>query len=231
GMVRFVGTAADAVRARWPEVVAAGSVTDAGRVQAWVVGPGLGTSGAALDVLAFALRSGLPVCVDADAVTMLANRPRLADERDPDTTLVLTPHDGEYARFGEPVGDDRVAAATTLAKRLRATVLLKGFTTVIAGPDGQVLVNPARGAWPATAGSGDVLSGVIGALLASGMPPMDAAGCAAFVHSLAGDLSAAGAPTGAELSAAGAPTSASRLADRLPDAIRAVRAASLTSAS
>jgi hydroxyethylthiazole kinase-like uncharacterized protein yjeF len=93
GMVRFAGTAADAVRTRWPEVVATGSVSDAGQVQAWAVGPGLGTGAASRQVLAHVLGVGVPVVADADAITLLARHPELADSRDPGTPLVLTPHD------------------------------------------------------------------------------------------------------------------------------------------
>lgn len=214
GMVRFAGTAADAVRARWPETVATGSVADAGRVQAWVVGPGLGTGSAAKDVVRTVLAAEVPVCADADAITLLANHPDLWDAREPGTPVVLTPHAGEFARLAGEVGPDRVAAARRAAKQTDAVVLLKGHTTVIAAPDGRTLVNPARNAWPATAGSGDVLSGLIGALLAAGLEPLLAAGCAAFLHELAADLAARGAPI-----------SASRLVEAIPNAIRAVRMA------
>lgn len=212
GMVRYAGSVADAVRARWPEIVATGSVGDAGRVQAWVVGPGLGTGSAAREVLEYVLGCGVPVCLDADALTLLAEDPRLADARDPGTPLVLTPHDREFARLAGEVGADRPAAARRAAARYDAVVLLKGHSTVIASPDGRVLVNNARSAWAATAGSGDVLSGVIGALLAAGIDPWLAAGAAAGVHALA-----------AELAAQAAPVPASRLLDHLPDAIRMVR--------
>jgi hydroxyethylthiazole kinase-like uncharacterized protein yjeF len=214
GLVRFAGSAADVVRSRWPEVVATGSVTDAGRVQAWVVGPGIGTGPAARDVVRHVLSRGVPVCADADAITLLAAHPDLWDARDPDTPVVLTPHAGEFARLAGEVGDDRVDAAVRAARRFGAVVLLKGHTTVIAAPDGRVLVNPARSAWPATAGSGDVLAGIIGALLAAGLDPLLAAGCAAFAHSLAADLAAKGAPAPASV-----------IADAVPDAIRSVRAA------
>jgi hydroxyethylthiazole kinase-like uncharacterized protein yjeF len=213
-MVRFAGSAADAVRARWPESVTTGSVADAGRVQAWVVGPGLGTGAAARDVLRTVLAADVPVCADADAITLLANHPDLWDAREPGTPVVLTPHAGEFARLAGEVGPDRVAAARRAARQTNAVVLLKGHTTVIAAPDGQTLVNPARGAWPATAGSGDVLSGLVGALLAAGLEPLLAAGCAAFLHALAADLAARGAPI-----------PASRLLEAIPQAIRAVRMA------
>jgi len=214
GMVRFAGSAVDAVRARWPEVVMTGSVADAGRVQSWVTGPGLGTGPAAREVLRHVLAAGVPVCADADAITMLAHDPALWDTRDPATPVVLTPHDREFARLAGDVGPDRVAATRRAASRFGAVVLLKGHTTVIAAPDGRVLVNPGRSAWPATAGSGDVLSGIIGALLAAGLDPWLAAGCAAFVHNRAADIAAAGAP---------APASA--LAAAIPNAVREVRAA------
>lgn len=214
GLVRFAGTAAEAVRARWPEVVTTGSVGDAGRVQSWVLGPGLGTGAAARDVLRHVLGAGVPVCADADAITMLAAHPDLWDARDPGTPVVLTPHAGEFARLFGPVGDDRVEAVRRAAREVHAVVLLKGHTTVVADPAGRVLVDPVRSSWPATAGSGDVLSGLVGALLAAGLDPLTAAGHATFVHSLAADLAADGAPI-----------PASTLLAAVPDAIRAVRAA------
>jgi len=73
------------VRSRWPEVVATGSVTDAGRVQAWVVGPGIGTGHDGREVLRHVLGAGVPVCADADATTLIAHNPELLDARDPDT--------------------------------------------------------------------------------------------------------------------------------------------------
>ncbi|MBB5954904.1 hydroxyethylthiazole kinase-like uncharacterized protein yjeF [Saccharothrix tamanrassetensis] len=212
GMVRYAGAAAEDVRARWPEAICTGSITDAGRVQAWVAGPGLGTGLGAEEVLRTVLDAGVPVCADADAITMLANNPDLWDARDPDTPVVLTPHDREYERLVGEVGDDRVAAAKRAADRFDAVVLLKGHATVIAAPDGRVLVNRARTSWASTAGSGDVLSGLIGSLLAAGLDPLLAAGCAAKVHVLA-----------AELAADGAPIPASALLNAIPDAIRAVR--------
>lgn len=214
GMVRFAGSAADAIRANWPEVITTGSVSDAGRVQAWTVGPGLGTGTAAREILRTVLAADVPVCADADAITLLAKHSDLWDARDPGTPLVLTPHAGEFARLAGEVGEDRVAAARRCAEQTNAVVLLKGHTTVVAAPDGRALVNQARSAWPATAGSGDVLSGLVGALLAAGVDPWLAAGCAAFLHGLAADIAADNAP---------AP--ASRLVAAIPDAIRAVRSA------
>ena len=103
GLVRYAGTAADGVRAAWPEaIVTDGRPADAGRVQAWVVGPGMGTDDAARGVLAEVLATDLPVLVDADALTMAAAEPALVRGRSAPT--VLTPHDREFARFGVEVG-------------------------------------------------------------------------------------------------------------------------------
>jgi hydroxyethylthiazole kinase-like uncharacterized protein yjeF len=189
GMKRYVGTAAAEVVSHWPEVVAAPDAESAGRVQAWVVGPGLGTDQEGLSALQFALSTDLPVIVDADGLTILAARPALAVGRAAPT--VLTPHAGEFARLaGAAPGQDRIAAARGLAETFGATVLLKGNVTVIAEAAGPVYLNAAAGSWAATAGSGDVLSGVIGALLAAGLPAIEAAAAAAFVHSRAADLAA-----------------------------------------
>ncbi|MCT2588174.1 NAD(P)H-hydrate dehydratase [Actinophytocola gossypii] len=213
GMVRYAGWAADEVRSRWPEVVATGSVADAGRVQAWVAGPGLGTGQVSRDVLGAVLGAGVPTCVDADGITLLARYPELWDRRDPDQVVVLTPHDREFARLAEPLGIslgvDRVAAARALASRLGVLVLLKGNATVIAEPDGRTLVSPAASSWLATAGSGDVLTGLVGAALAAGGDPLLAVGCASWVHVRAGVLAAGGAPT-----------SASVVVDAIPGAVR-----------
>lgn len=205
GMVRYAGSANHEVLAHWPEVIATSTPAAAGRVQAWVVGPGLGTSEPeAAGALWFALDTDLPVLVDADGLTMLAAHPDLVANRTAPT--VLTPHAGEFARLaGAPPGEDRVGAVRKLADAFGATVLLKGNVTVIADPGGQVYLNPAGESWAATAGSGDVLSGIIGALLASGLAPAEAAAAGAFVHTRAAALSAGDPGPG------DAPTSASRI--------------------
>ncbi len=215
GMVRYAGSAAQQVLSHWPEVIATGDAASAGRVQAWVVGPGMGTDAAAADTLRHVLDTELPVIVDADALTLLAAHPDLVAGRAAPT--VLTPHAGEFARLaGQPPGDDRVGATRALADRLGATVLLKGNVTVIAEPGARVFLNPAGGSWAATAGSGDVLSGVIGALLAAGLTPAEAAAAAAFVHARAANLSAA------DPGPRPAPTSASRILAHLRAAIASV---------
>jgi NAD(P)H-hydrate repair Nnr-like enzyme with NAD(P)H-hydrate dehydratase domain len=107
----------------------------------------------------------------------------------PAPTVVLTPHDGELARLGaDPDAPDRIAEVRALAARRRAVVLAKGATTVVAAPDGRVLLATAGDARLATAGTGDVLTGAITALLAQGVAPLEAAAAAAHLHGRAGAL-------------------------------------------
>ncbi|MBS4728907.1 NAD(P)H-hydrate dehydratase [Mycobacterium sp. SM1] len=215
GMVRYAGSALRDVLARWPEVIAVPTAAACGRVQSWVVGPGIGTDQDGAATLRHALDTDLPVIVDADGLTALAADPELVVNRGAPT--VLTPHAGEFARLaGSPPGEDRVGATRKLADTFGATVLLKGNVTIIAEPGGPVYVNPAGQSWAATAGSGDVLSGMIGALLAAGLPAAEAAAAAAFVHARAANLSAADPGPGH------APTSASRIIDHIRAALAAL---------
>ena len=126
--------------------------------------------------------------VDADALDALR------DHRDPAVPVLLTPHAGELARL---IGTDRAEVearrlhhARAAARELDAVVLLKGSTTVVARPDGLVRVNPTGTPALATAGSGDVLAGLCGALLAGGLDPFDAGSVGAWLHGLAGRLAA-----------------------------------------
>jgi len=208
GMVRFAGSAAPEVRAHWPEVVATESVPAAGRTQAWSVGPGIGTDETGRAVLAAVLDTGVPACIDADGISLLADHGPLREALS-GRPVVITPHDREFARVAGPVGPDRVSAARRAAAGLGVTVLLKGNATVVADPAGRTLIHPSVTSWAATAGSGDVLTGIIGALLAAGLPPWWAAGCATFVHGRA-----------AQLAAAGAPAPASRILAAIPEALR-----------
>jgi hydroxyethylthiazole kinase-like uncharacterized protein yjeF len=211
GMVRYAGAgspAAAAVGARWPEVIGSpGGPADAGRVQAWVVGPGLGTDERAERMVRETLAIDVPVLVDADGLTVLARHPEwLQDRRAP---TLLTPHEREFNRLAGEVGDDRIGAVRRAAARLGATVLLKGEATVIAAPDGLVSVDASGTPWLATAGSGDVLSGLAGSLLAAGLPAPRAATAATFLHGLAGRLASRGGPI-----------SATDLLDFLPEVAR-----------
>ncbi|MBC7302801.1 MAG: bifunctional ADP-dependent NAD(P)H-hydrate dehydratase/NAD(P)H-hydrate epimerase [Nocardia sp.] len=215
GMVRYAGSDT-AVSERYPEVVASPSISETGRVQAWVFGPGGGTDAAARDRLAEVLATDLPVLVDADGLTILAEEPGLVRGRGAPT--VLTPHAGEFARLtGAAVGDDRVRAARGLAEQWGVTVLLKGRATIIASPGEATLVNDAGGDWAATPGSGDVLSGIIGALLAAGRAPGWAAAAGARVHALAANSAAH------EGRNVGAPVSATPLLAQVREAVRVLR--------
>ncbi|MFD6277985.1 NAD(P)H-hydrate dehydratase [Streptomyces sp. NPDC060209] len=215
GAVRYAGPGADAVIARFPEtLVHPGPPSKAGRVQAWVAGPGLGDSSAAARAVADVLAADVPVLVDADGLRLMdagAVRARTA-------ATVLTPHAGEAAALlgvpREEVEAGRLAAVRELAARYDATVLLKGSTTLVAEPgDAPVRVNPTGTSWLATAGSGDVLSGLTGSLLAAGLAPRDAASVGAYLHGLA-----------ARRASAGAPVAAQDVADAVPAAWRDVRA-------
>jgi len=211
GLVRYAGTAADGVRAAWPEaIVTDGRPADAGRVQSWVVGPGMGTDDDARDVLAEVLATDLPVVVDADALTMLAREQDLVRGRTAPT--LLTPHDREFERFGAEVGADRIGAARRLAADLGCAVLLKGEATVVADAGGTAFVNATGTPWLATAGTGDVLSGIAGSLLATGLSAVEAGAVAAHLHGRTGQLAAERGPL-----------VAGDLVRRLPEAIGRVR--------
>jgi hydroxyethylthiazole kinase-like uncharacterized protein yjeF len=187
GYVRYAGAAADAVRDRFPSVVCADSVGSAGRVQAWVCGSGLGTDERAAGELRAVLAAPVPVCLDADALTLIAGGSMALPLRERHAATVVTPHDREFARLaGATPGVDRVEAALKLAAQMNVVVLLKGDRTVVATPDGAAYANPTGTAALATAGSGDVLAGLTGSLLAAGMPADRAAAAAAYVHGLAG---------------------------------------------
>src|SRR3954454_4403231 len=225
GMVRYAGPSrpADLVRSAWPEAVVTelaqgdgGSGTSAGRVQAWVVGSGLGSEADAEEVVRAVLDTDVPVLVDADGLAVVARHRELVGRRTAPT--VLTPHAGEFARLvdrpreeGEAHGLEQVRGA---AASMSAVVLLKGATTLVAAPDGQVWANSVDTTYLATAGSGDVLSGVVGALLAAGVEAAPAAAAGAFLHGLAG-VHAAARPI--------APITAMDIAEALPQAWRTVR--------
>ncbi|WP_280470173.1 NAD(P)H-hydrate dehydratase [Nocardia brasiliensis] len=217
GMVRYAGTGAADVLARFPEVIATQHVSEVGRVQSWVFGPGAGTDAEARNRLVEILATELPVVVDADGLTMLAAEPELVRARTAPT--VLTPHAGEFARLtGHEAGPDRVGAVRSLADDWQVTVLLKGRATLVATPGAPVLVNEAAASWAATAGAGDVLSGILGALLAAGRDPAWSAAAAARVHALAANLAAQ------EGHSVGAPISATPLLEHLRPAIGTLRA-------
>jgi hydroxyethylthiazole kinase-like uncharacterized protein yjeF len=177
GMVRYVGSAADQVKQQHPEVVGEG------RVQAWVVGSGTDTDA---DMhLQAALADGVPIVVDADALAHLG-RPG-AQLSHPG--LVLTPHAGELAAMlaveRAEIEERPLAHARAAAAAYHATVLLKGRRTLVVRPDGRVRVNTSGTPWLATAGAGDVLGGLVAALMAAGLEPFDAASAGAWLHGAA----------------------------------------------
>jgi len=202
GMVRL-GSPGNPSAARPPEVVrmtlpdgdwSGAFLEGVSKCGAVVVGPGLGTDAATKEAIRQVIRQvTVPLVIDADALTALGQadeaRALLADRS---ALTVLTPHDGEYARLaGRVPGEDRLAAARDLAARLGAIVLLKGPLTVVATDEQRtpdVLLSAAGVPALATAGTGDVLSGVIGAFLARGVPAHAAAALAAHVHGRAGAL-------------------------------------------
>ncbi len=159
-----------------------GAALDADRVAAAVIGPGLGPDqGSDVDAALTAL--ACPVVLDGDGLTT-ASIEALRSRVGP---TILTPHDGEFRTLtGAVPSQDRFAAARELAASTSAVVLLKGPVTIVADPGGRVLAAASGDQRLATAGTGDVLAGIIGALLAGGTPPLEAAAAAAHVHGLAG---------------------------------------------
>lgn len=257
-MVRVIGPAEltrDVVRAH-PEAVTHASVRTAGRVQALVVGPGRGTDISAALELEHALRGSQPLVLDADAITLLAASAQLREllrDRASASPVLLTPHDGEFQRLADalPAPDqdtstdnattastagvsgstdttDRLRTTRALAAQLNAWVLRKGRITLIASPDGRLVSVNTGSSWAATPGSGDVLSGILGAFLAEWNAPAAApeakhneaaqAGLAdvfrraVVMHSWAAQLAA-------QTEFGMAPTSASAIATAIPRAL------------
>lgn len=216
GMVRYIGPsrAADMVLARRPE-----TVTAPGRVQAWVIGSGTDAasrSASETEALREVLAGGEPVVVDAGALDLA-----------PDATapMILTPHAREFARLRETLGlvstDDREAEVLQTSRELGAVVLLKGAVTLVADPDGGLRRIRSGVPWLATAGTGDVLAGAMGAIVAgvaavgAAAPERlaDAAAAAAWLHGRAGALAAA------RRGSRGGPITALEVAEHLPQAV------------
>jgi hydroxyethylthiazole kinase-like uncharacterized protein yjeF len=211
GLVRYAGGAVEQVRAHHPSVIVAERASEAGRVQAWVCGSGLGTDARAAAELRSVLAAPVPICLDADALNMLVDGSMADWLRRREAPLVVTPHDREFARLAGAVpGADRVESALSLAARMNATVLLKGDRTVVATPGGEAWVNSTGTPVLATGGTGDVLAGLLGSLLAGGLNPARAAVAASYLHGLAGREAARGGPvTATDVAAALRPTIAS----------------------
>ncbi|GII53090.1 bifunctional NAD(P)H-hydrate repair enzyme [Planotetraspora thailandica] len=225
GMVRFASSAEPValVRARWPEVVTTvlgaepgrASIEEVGRVQAWVLGPGMGTGPEAHALAAAVLASDVPVLVDADGLTIVAADRDLLRRSAP---TVMTPHAGELSRLlGVPrkqIEARRLEHVRQAARELGVTVLLKGSTTLIAEVGRPVRAITTGTPWLATGGTGDVLSGIAGAFMAGGLSGYDAVSAAAHVHGLAARIAAKGHGPGE------APIAALDVALALPEALR-----------
>ena len=159
--------------------------------QAIAVGPGIGTNGQTIDALEALLKSGVsPLVLDADALNCISKRPSLLSLLPAKT--IITPHIGEFDRlFGEQrSSEDRLKTAIEMARQYGIIIVLKGHYTATVRPTGRVYINPTGNPGMATAGAGDVLTGIIAAFLAQGYKPEHAATIGVFVHGLAGDIAA-----------------------------------------
>ena len=224
GMVHVWGSSPEVVRA-YPDVVRASrDPRDCPRVTAWACGPGVTSR----DVVAAVLASERPVVLDAGALRLMADEVYLRDSvtarTDEGLTTVLTPHLGEFtALFPEIDSVDRVHAARDAARRTGAIVVLKGAPTVIADPQGEVRIDIAGTPALACAGSGDVLTGIVGALAAGaqarGEPvDVDCVAAAVWLHGVSGQLAAEGGRT----------VTATDIAAHVADAVAIARGGTLT---
>jgi hydroxyethylthiazole kinase-like uncharacterized protein yjeF len=150
------------------------------RRKVWVCGPGLGVAQAGVKLAAL-IAAGKTVLADADALTACAGAPEKLRG-----VAVITPHEGEFSRVFGPTGPDKLAAVRSAAVATGAVTVLKGPDTIIAAPDGRAAINNNAPPWLATGGTGDVLAGIIAALLAQGMAPFEAACAGVWLHGAAG---------------------------------------------
>ncbi len=176
------GFSRDAIKALKDQLATAQSV---------VLGPGMGLTDDTQEIVADLLQDmDCPCIIDADGLNALAKRPELLKDNTGD--FVLTPHPKELARLLDcevsEIQSDRIGHALKAAEKFNAVVVLKGAMTVIANPDGEVFINPTGNPGMSTAGAGDVLSGIIGGLLAQGVEVFQAAAAGAYIHGRAGDI-------------------------------------------
>jgi NAD(P)H-hydrate epimerase len=157
------------------------------RRNAVVVGPGNGVTGATRARAEAAIHAGRRVVLDADALSAFQEAPEALWRQiaaAPPAEVVLTPHDGEFARLFPDIEGNRLERAVAAARRSGATLVLKGPDSVVAAVDGRAAINGSAPPWLATAGTGDVLAGMIGGLLAQGMAPFEAAAAAVWLHGI-----------------------------------------------
>lgn len=229
GIVRFIGPqrVTDQVLTAVPE-----AVPGLGRVQAWLLGSGVESDAGQDSAISHALDSGLPCVVDAGALEECVRRRAAGSRPIGADGVLMTPHAGELARMLNLIGhgversqvEDRpMFHARYLARETESTVLLKGPTTIIAAPDGPLSSQNDGPPWLATAGSGDVLAGIAGALMATGVGAMDAGAMAALVHGLAGARASGGGPIGASRIAEATPATVADLLAQLQPPTSAVR--------
>lgn len=191
-VVKLVAQDAPRVDLATPELMLRAAALPIEGADALVVGPGLGTSAQSLELLSAAATHDVPLVLDADALNLIARDPALASTiAQRKAATLATPHPAEAARLlacdTAAIQSDRVAAATAIASRLRAIAILKGAGTIVAYPDGRFDINATGNPALSTAGSGDVLSGMLGALLAQRIDPVAAARIAACLHGAAAD--------------------------------------------
>ncbi|WP_040356689.1 bifunctional ADP-dependent NAD(P)H-hydrate dehydratase/NAD(P)H-hydrate epimerase [Corynebacterium capitovis] len=214
-MVRYTGPQALEVVRAHPEVVAAATLPRTGRVQAWVFGPGAGTDDAAADELAWLVQRAEPLLIDADGLSLITQRSNLRNALAARTHVtVLTPHDGEFTRLREASGvaqADRLSETLSLAQMLGVFVVRKGRASIVGAPkDGPSSIVDAGNSWAATPGSGDVLAGIIGALMARRSAKGPALGVEDLVQAVC--VHARAAKLAATTEYGEAPTSASEIA-------------------
>ncbi|WP_322963705.1 NAD(P)H-hydrate dehydratase [Sphingomonas fuzhouensis] len=158
-----------------------GEALDEKRIGAAVIGPGLGRDGDARDRLAAALSSGRPLVIDGDALRLV----EFDDLARHDAAKILTPHGGEFQHLFGDIAGDKLTATREAARRTGAVIVHKGADTVIAAPDGRAILCPEASPWLSTAGTGDVLAGAVGAMLAAGLEAIAAAEAGVWLHAQA----------------------------------------------
>lgn len=186
GYVTLVGKGQGGPAALVRRNVPLGEVLADDRVGAALAGPGLGRDDDARSVLEAALASGKPLVLDADALILLADRGPLSGD------AILTPHEGEFVRLFGKIDGSRVDRARIAAERIGAVVVLKGPDTIVAAPGGRAAIALPASGWLATAGTGDVLAGLIAANRARGLAAFEAACAGVWLHGRAGNLAGAG---------------------------------------